>query len=94
MRLQSVPAIIALWLTAGMLSALGAAEFRGIPLQTGVPVEPLVEQLGEPTSYFREDGCDCAGCRLEETFFFSDDDSSITVIARDGIVFSVKISHP
>lgn len=94
MRLQLVTAMIALWLISGMPSALDATEFRGIPLQTGVPAEPLVEQLGEPTSYFREDGCDCAGCRLEETFFYREGDSSVTVIARDGIVFSVKISHP
>jgi hypothetical protein len=77
-----------------MLSGLSATEFRGIQLQTGLPAEPLVEQLGEPTSYFREDGCDCAGCRLEETFFYREGTSTVTIIARDGVVFSVNASHP
>lgn len=68
----------------------GSIEFRGIALTTGVPVEPLVERLGEPTSTFREEGCDCAGCRIEETFFYRDEERSLTLIARDGVLFSIR----
>jgi hypothetical protein len=85
----SLSAGLLLWFCAAGTAAWAAEEaLRSPDPVIGDPVSLLLERWGTPTAHYKDFGCDCAGCRTEETYFYNSDLQRRTFTVIDG-----KIAH-
>lgn len=86
-------------LLVGLLLSFSAAApagwtaeevFHGPDPAIGDPVGRLLERWGKPTAHYKDFGCDCAGCRTEETYFYRSDLQSRTFTVIDGKIVYIR----